>query len=196
MRIVISGTPASGKSSVAKVVAKKLSLKHYSMGDFQRELANEHGVDIVEWGRMESEDEKYDHMVDERQAKIGREQDDFVIDSWLGAKFIPDAIKFLIDADPDVRAKRRLEHKRDEESYETLEEVRKEMDRREAINRERWMRYYSFDYTDKANYDYVVDTSSKTIEAVADEIIALIKEKHLNNTHNSSEKPGSKGFST
>jgi len=179
MKIVISGTPASGKSSVAKLVAKKLGLKHFSMGDFQRELAKEHGVDIVTWGKMEAEDEKFDHMVDERQTKIGKEQDDFVIDSWLGAHFVPDAVKIYVDADIVVRAKRRLKHKRKEEDYSDLTQVKSEMERREEINKERWFRYYEFDYTDRNNYDYVIDTTTISIEQVAEDIIEKLQ-KHLN----------------
>jgi len=179
MKIVISGTPASGKSSVAKLVAKKLGLKHFSMGDFQRELAKEHGVDIVTWGKMEADDEKYDKMVDDRQKKIGEENDDFVIDSWLGAHFIPDAVKFYVDAKIDIRAKRRLAHKRKEEDYSDLDQVKNEMERREKINKERWYRYYQFDYTDKTNYDYVIDTSIISIEQVTDDIIQKLR-KHLN----------------
>jgi len=145
MKIVISGTPASGKSSVAKLVAKKMGYRHYSMGDLQRELAREHGVDIVEWGIMESQDPAYDRMVDERQTIIGKESDNFVVDSRMGAYFIPHAVKFFVDADEKVRAQRRLQHKRAEEQYSSIEAVKKEMGRRESYNQERFMRYYGFD---------------------------------------------------
>lgn len=188
MKIIISGTPASGKSSVAKLLAKKLGYRHFSMGDFQRELAQEHGVDIVEWGRLESMDPKYDRMVDERQAKIGQENDDFVIDSWLGAHFIPDAFKIFIDADRSVRAERRLKHKRTEEQYDTIGKVEAEMERREGYNKERWLRYYGFDYTDHKNYDLIIDSSKDSIEELTE---TIIKSLHLNMNDSSKDRTAS-----
>jgi len=191
MQITISGTPASGKSSVAKLLAKKLDYKHYSMGDFQRDLAKERGVDIVELGRIEAKSDELDRMVDEKQADLGKEQDNFVIDSWLGAHFIPSAIKIFIDADIDVRAKRRLSHKRKEEDYSNLEKVKEEMQKREAINKERWQRYYQFDYSDENNYDLTIDSSDIIVEQVVERIIDYLEGEHLNMKPDSTEQASS-----
>jgi CMP/dCMP kinase len=170
MKIVISGPAASGKSSVAKLLAQKLGYRHFSMGDVQRDLAKRHGIDWMEWHKLEASDEKYDRMVDEHQTEIGQENDDFVIDSWLGACFIPDAFKVWIDAPIRIRVQRRLHHKRPEEDYGTPEEVEKNITARENMNRERWKRMYRFDYKDMKNYDLVVDTSKIGIEQVVDRI--------------------------
>jgi predicted cytidylate kinase len=177
MKIVICGPGASGKSSVAKLVAKELGYRHYSMGDFQRELAAERGLSIAEWGRLEASDDKYDRVVDQRMANIGKKEDDFVIDTWLGAHFVPDAIKVYVDAEIAIRAGRRLKHKRPTEHYPTLDEVRKGMLERESVNRERWIRYYGFDYADMSHYDLVIDTSEISIPQVVDRVLDFIKAK-------------------
>jgi CMP/dCMP kinase len=192
MKIVVCGPGASGKSSVAKLLAKKLGYKHYSMGDVQRELAREKGLSITEWGRKEATDDSYDRMVDARMAAIGKEQDNFVIDAWLGAHFVPDAVKIYVDADKMTRAKRRLSHKRSEEHYQTIEEVRKYMADREAVNRERWYRYYGFDYSDMRHYDLVIDSSPISIEQVTERILAFLKQKHLNTGQSSKTKAASR----
>ncbi len=191
MKIVISGSPASGKSSVGKLLAKRLGMRHYSMGDLQREIAKEKNLDIVELGRLESRDDSLDRMVDERQERIGAEEDGFVIDSWLGAKFIPDALRIFIDADVDVRAKRRLAHKRAEETYDDLDSVRENMQRRERLNRDRWIRYYDFDYADKKNYDLVLDSSHIGIEEVVDRIEEFIKTEALKTREDSEAQAAS-----
>lgn len=44
MIITISGYPGSGKSTIADIIAKKLKLKRYSVGNFRRELAKKRGI--------------------------------------------------------------------------------------------------------------------------------------------------------
>ena len=58
----------------------------------------------------------------------------------LGCK-IPE----LLDADIKVRA-RRITQERKAESYEKPYEAMLTMKQREATNRERWIRYYDYDY--------------------------------------------------
>jgi CMP/dCMP kinase len=192
MKIVVCGPGASGKSSVAKLLANELGFRHYSMGDVQRELARENGLSITEWGRKEATDDKYDRMVDTRMSEIGKKEDDFVIDAWLGAHFVPDAVKIYIDADAMTRAKRRLAHRRSEENYKTIDEVLKYMTDRETVNRERWYRYYGFDYSDMRHYDLVIDSSDISIEQVVARIIRFIKQKHLNTANSSKVKAASR----
>ena len=110
--------------------------------------------------------------------------------AWLGAHFIKDAIKFFIDANLATRAKRRLDHKRKEEKYRDMEQVKEEMAKREGYNKERWYRYYKFDYTDKNNYDYMIDTTDTSIEEVTENIIKILQ-KHLNTKPKTTKGTGS-----
>ncbi|MFO8015868.1 MAG: AAA family ATPase, partial [Candidatus Woesearchaeota archaeon] len=48
MKITISGKPGSGKSTVARLVAERLGLNHYSLGDMQREVAREKCISMAE----------------------------------------------------------------------------------------------------------------------------------------------------
>lgn len=177
MIITISGLPGSGKSSVAKMLAEKLHYKHYSMGDLQRELAKEHGLTIKEWGEFEKKDPKYDHMIDDKQTALGKEKDNFVIDSWLAPKFIPHAVKIFLKADIDVRVKRRLYHKRKEEQFKEFEEAKKDMLEREKINTDRWLTFYSYDYHDEDNYDYIIDANQGSVQEIVDTIVRKINKE-------------------
>ncbi len=178
MKIIISGQPGSGKSTVAKFVAERLGFKHYSSGDFQRELAKERGLTIKELGDLEAKDPALDKLVDKRQEDFGKTHDSFVMDSWLGAKFIPDAVKILLVGSKEKRAKRIFGDKkstRSVEKYSDLQDAIKQMEERDKTNIERWMRYYNFDYTDKSKYDLVVDTTNISAEKVVEKVLEFVK---------------------
>jgi CMP/dCMP kinase len=171
MRITISGTAGSGKSTVARELAKMLGYKHYSMGDIQREIAKEKGLTIVELGELEKKDPSIDKMIDDRQKKLGKTEDDFVIDSWLSSLFIPNSFKIFLDADIEVRAKR-IAKEREAEKYDTPEQAIKAIKQREKTNRERFLKFYNYDFMDKKNYDLVIDTAGKDILEIVEKIIS------------------------
>ena len=163
MIIAISGTAGSGKSTIAKMLAIKLKYKHYSMGDFQREIAKEKKISIEELGELEKKDPAIDRMVDDRQRQLGNENN-FVIDSWLSAFFIKNSYKIFMDADLKERAKRILD--REPEHYKNLKDAMNKIKKREETNRERWKNFYGYDFKDKKNYHLYIDTSGKSIDAV------------------------------
>ncbi len=180
MIITISGQPGTGKSTVAKKLAMKLSFERKSSGDFQRQLANEKGISIKELADLESKDPALDKMVDERQKKFGEQYDDFVMDTWLGAKFIPHSVKIYLYADEDIRAKRIFHDKEnkirlDSEKLSNFEETKQNMVSRDNNNIERWKRYYDFDYTEKSHYDLTIDTSDIDSDEVIQKILNFIK---------------------
>lgn len=174
MIITISGHAGSGKSTIAEILARRLGYEHYSIGAIQRMIAKEKGVSITELGKLEAEDGSLDRMVDEKQKELGK-KDNIVVDSWLGAFFIPHSVKIFLDASIDVRAKRRTEQRKEGEKFKNENEAKKDMLEREEINRKRWLKYYGFDYADKRNYDYCINTDSMSAEETAEYIISLLK---------------------
>ena len=177
MIITVSGMAGSGKSTTAKLLAKKLGYKHYSAGDMQREIAEELKISIEELGRLEAKDEKYDHMVDNKFRELGRREDNFVADGWLLVHFIPHAIKIFLTIDVDEAVKRRMKQPRETEKYSGNEEAKALLMKRQEVNRERWLRYYGFDYTDKSNYDLIVDTTNIPPEKVAEKILEFVRSR-------------------
>ncbi|MFW6220676.1 MAG: (d)CMP kinase [Nanoarchaeota archaeon] len=171
MIITLSGTPASGKSSIAKLLAKKLGYKHYSMGDLQRDIAKQKGITITELGILQSKDKSIDLMIDEKQKNLGLNEDNFVLDSRLSAKFINNSIKIFVDADPIIRAQRRFNEKRDGENFDDLDKTIENMALREKINQERFIKFYDFDFLDLTNYDLIIDSSSLNINECVDKIV-------------------------
>ena len=136
MIITISGKAGSGKSTVAKELAKKLKLGHYSVGDLMREMAKAKGISLFELGRKAEKDKKIDKELDNRQIELGKKEDNFVIDGRLTSLFIPKAdLKVFLDCDDQVRAKRILKEGRNDEKNKSLKETIKDIKKREESER-------------------------------------------------------------
>lgn len=177
--ITISGRPGSGKSVVAKALAKKLKLKHYSTGDFMRAMAKRRGVTLLELSEKAKLDHgKIDRQLDAYQKKLGATQTDFVIDARLGFHFIPHAIKIFLDVEPKVAAARIVKQRRGGvEKIRTLAEATRELAKRTRLERERYKKYYGVDYMQKKNYDLTINTTRRSIGGVVKQILGFLKRK-------------------
>ncbi|MCK4300860.1 MAG: cytidylate kinase family protein [Planctomycetes bacterium] len=180
MIITISGAPGSGKSSVAQELARRLDLKHYSIGDLRRRVARERGMTIDQYNRLGETTDETDREPDEYQARLGREEDDFVIDSRLGFHFIPQSFRVRLDVEPQVGAQRIFRAQRTgeqaERRYQSVEEVLRANQARETSDRKRYQMYYGVVREEDRHYDLVVDTTEKTIDEVVGVIIREVEQ--------------------
>ena len=171
MIIAISGKAGSGKSTVAKEVAKKLGLKHYSVGDLMRQLAKERKMPLNELSRLAEKDKSIDMELDKKTIGL-RGEDNFVIDGRLTAYFLPYAdLRVFLDCDDEVRAERILKDNRNDEKSKNLKELIKKIRQREQSERKRYSRLYKIDYRNKKLYNLIIDTTHLDIREVVDEII-------------------------
>ena len=176
MIITISGTPGSGKSTVGKLVAKKLNLKHYSTGDFMREMAAERGITLAELGELAKVNDTIDKALDCRQVNLGKTEDNFVIDGRLSYHFIPNSIKIFIDADIKERARRIVQDSpnRSTEDATDIDETIASISKRKNVEQERYRKYYNLDPYEHDNYDLVIDATIPSAEEVADKIVDFV----------------------
>jgi len=179
MIIALGGRAGSGKSTIAKAVAKKLGYRHYSMGDLQRQIAKEKGISLLELGKLEENDDSFDRELDRKQKELGEKEDNFVIDGRLSAFFIPNALKIFLDADPKTRAERILKDRREMEQSKDLKAMLKSIEQREASENKRYKTYYGFDCYDPRHYDTVIDSTSLGVEQVVEKVLALVKKRRL-----------------
>ncbi len=171
MIITISGLPGSGKSTVAKLLAKKLGYVHHSTGDFMGELAVKRGVSLLELSKLAEKDSSIDKAIDDRLVEL-QEEDDLVIDSRLGFHFIPNSVKIFLDVDPDIGATRVFGNPRpDEKENKTIALTKANIAKRIASERMRYKKYYGVDCYEKKYYDIVVDTSERAPEEVVQKIL-------------------------
>jgi predicted cytidylate kinase len=173
MIIALGGKAGSGKSTVAKLLAKKLNYRHYSMGDFQREIAKQRNLSIFELSKLEEKDPSIDKEVDNLQTSLGN-KDNFVIDSRLGFHFIPKAKKIFLDADFEVRARRILNDKARKENNKNLEKAKENIKQREASEIARYKKYYNLNPYNKKNFDNIIDTSNSNPEEIVNNILSSL----------------------
>jgi len=178
MIITITGNLGSGKSTVAKLVAQKLDLKHYSTGDFMRQMATERGVDLLELNKIAEKDKSVDKELDDRQIKLGKTENNFIIDARLGWHFIPHSIKIFLDVTDEEAARRIFSDQRTtEKPYNTIQEAMENIRKRRESEKKRYRELYGLDYYDKKNYDLIVDTTKITAEQVAEKTVDFVRSK-------------------
>lgn len=159
MIITISGKAGSGKSTTAKELAKKLNLKHYSIGDLMRQIAKEKGISLMELSKQAEKDLSIDQELDKKQIDL-RKKDNFVIDGRLTAFFIPNAsLKVFLDCDDKIRAERILKEGRKDEGSKSIEELMEKIRQREQSEKKRYREIYNVDYADKKLYNLIIDTT-------------------------------------
>ena len=177
MRITISGSPGSGKSTVAKDIARKLELEHYSAGGYYRQMAEERKLNVLEFARLAEQDPSIDEELDQWLVGIGRTKDNFVVDARLGWHFIPKSIKIFLNANLKERARRIFSDDVRNEHHITLERTQKDILQREASEKTRYAEKYGIDYFDESGYDLVIDTTHEPVERVVEEIIKFVEGK-------------------
>jgi len=175
--ISISGLPGAGKSAVAKSIAEKLELKHFYMGGVIRQMAKEKGMTLAEFY---SQSKDVDKLVDDYLIKLGKEQNNFLVESRTAFHFIPHSIKIYLDVDKKVVAERifketKEENDRNEKKYESVEEALKSINDRLEMEAERYAKLYDLDVHDKAYYDIILNTTDLTIEEVKAKLLNLIE---------------------
>ena len=180
MILTIAGTPGSGKSTIAELLAKKLNLKHYSIGDFMRAQAKKRGITIAELNQQARTDRTIDDDNDKQLVELAKKEDNFVIDARLGWHFIPKSVKVLLMVSEDEAARRIFAARRpDEKEDTTLEKTKDEIRKRFASEQERYKKLYNLDYAEPVNYDLVIDTTKLTPEKVVQQIADFLKKRKL-----------------
>lgn len=179
MIITISGLPGSGKTSVGKLLAKRLDLKFYSIGDLRGKMAMDRGLTIDQLNEIGMKEKWTDREADEYQKKLGENDDNFVIESRLGFYFIPKSVKIFLEVDPRKAAERIFRNQRpDEKRKETVEDVLGSIRKRMKSDETRYQKYYKVDFLDKSHYDIIIDTTDLTAAQVVDKIIKFIEKRN------------------
>lgn len=176
MRITISGTPGSGKSTIAQFLAEKMDLERYYMGGILRELSKKRGLTLRQYLELGEKDPTVDKEVDDYQVSLA-DEDDWVIEGRTSFHLLPDSIKVFITVSPQVGVQRIFDDKkeRNEGSFNTVEDLMIETEKRMQSDRKRYHKYYGIDVFDPENYDIVIDTTDLSLEEAEKKTLDAIK---------------------
>lgn len=164
--ITIAGSLGSGKSSTAKSVAAALSYEHFSSGDMFRQIGAQRGISIEEVSHHRDVDKLVDTTLEEK----GKTENNLVIDSRTAWHWIPESFKVFLLLDPSVAAERIFADVqkgiRMSEHQATVEEMRASIDRRFAIEQDKYRKLYDMDPTNPLHFDLIINTKNLDLKTV------------------------------
>lgn len=170
--VCISGMAGTGKSTLAKKLAKKYGLKYYSGGDALKVLASEEGYDTSSRGWWESpeglrflerreKDAQFDKAVDEKLLEYAK-SGNVLLDSWTMPWLIKSGFKIWLLASTEKRAARVAVRDR-----LPLKEALKVLQEKEAKTKAIYKKLYGFALDeDFKPFDLVLDTDDLNAEEV------------------------------
>jgi len=176
MKLTISGTPGSGKSSVAYKLCKQLDLTYYDLGKIRRKLASEKKITLEELNKLGEKEKWTDKEPDKFMEKIGKKENNFIFVGRLAYYFIPDSIKIYLKCDIKTGAKRIFNDNisRSVEKYNSIEEYIIKLKERTNNDIKRFEKYYNINPYDETKYDLVIDTTNLSIYEVINQILIFI----------------------
>lgn len=179
MIITISWKAGSGKGTISKILTEKLGYDYISIGNMKRDLATTMGLTISEFNalwELPENKEMFDIKYEEYQKKLDVNAN-VILDSRLGFYCQPEAFKVFLDVS-DEEAARRIygDKQRTGDAYASIQAVQEATEKRNIDDTNRYKELYGIDITDKNNFDFVVDTTGKIPQQVADEIIEVFNE--------------------
>jgi cytidylate kinase len=184
--VCISGMAGTGKSTLAKKLARKYGLKYYSGGDALKALAAEEGGNVSSNGWWESpeglaflrqreNDWKFDKAVDNKLLEYAQ-QGNVLLDSWTMPWLLKIGFKIWLLASIEKRAERVAE--RDKITVEDALQILKE---KEARTKAIYQKLYGFTLgEDYAPFNLVLDTNNLNAEEVFQILCKVLDEIVIN----------------
>lgn len=153
MKIIITGTPGTGKTIAADVLGKALKKRVVHINDFAKK------------NRLFIGKARGSYIVDLNKLKRKLASEDGVLESHLLCEFsLPNSVVFVLRCDPKVLAKRLLKRKYLRRKIKENLEV-------EALD------YCTIKAEKNYRRVYDVDTTHRTISQAVRKIIAILKKK-------------------
>ena len=202
-KISLAGDLGSGKSTVSDILMERLGAEYYSTGRIVRDIAQSHGMSVVELNVYMETHPEIDHEIDDGLKALSDVDKFLIIDSRMAWHFTKGTFKVYLSCDLEVSAARIMNANRQGEHSETFEETVNSTRQRRESEKKRYMEQYGVDIKDLGNYSLVLDTTYATPEEVAQALIsefdkwkedkghscALISPERLNYQDDTAEVP-------
>ncbi len=172
--ITISGLPGSGTSTLSKALSAQKGWVYLNTGQVFRQMAQEAGVSLAEYGRRAEADAAIDRQLDARMVELacGTEPGCVLegrLMGWMVHRRQLPALKVWIHADTETRA-RRVSSRDDQDLPQAMTAILK----RENSERLRYALHHEIDLTDTSIYDLVLDSGCATPDELQAEVLAAL----------------------
>ncbi len=180
MIITITGKPCSGKGSISKMFCQKYNFDYMCVGDMMREMALKNNQTILEFQQSNPNIKDIDNMLDSYTENVGKTRldENLMIDSRLAWHFIPKSFKVFVDVDWTTAGNRLIGADRDSETAKDTDSATESLKNRWETENKRYQELYNIDNCNLNNYDFVVNSSNKTVEELV-EIIKIAYEEFM-----------------
>jgi cytidylate kinase len=184
--ITISGTPGSGKSTIAKALCKKFKAKRVYVGHYMRELARQRKMTLAELNHLAQSDPNIDIKADQETAKKARrlaKKYPVVVEGRVQFYFLPESTKIFIKCNITESAKRiwkdlqdeKKSKQRNEAKVRNITDLKKEILIRKKSELLRYKKYYNLNHYLAKNYDFILDTSDIDAQKAIAKTITFLK---------------------
>jgi CMP/dCMP kinase len=157
--ITISGLPGSGTSTLSRMLAAHTGWTYLNTGAVFRQLAQEAGVTLPEFGRRAEADADIDRQLDARMlqladaAEVGCVLEGRLM-GWMAHRHQLPALKVWLDATPTTRVGRVASR-----DGQDLLRAEVEIEERERSERLRYLLHHDIDLADTSIYDLILDSA-------------------------------------
>ena len=183
--IIISGMPASGKTTVAGILSRRLNRRTVGIGDVLKEIAGERGYKISGEGWWETPEGMRFHKERDSNPEFDKEADkrlislvkkgDVIVTSYTAPWIADEGFKIWLSAEESNRAERMA--KRDNTDLGKADKATRMRDREDH---DLYKSLYNFELgKDLKPFDLVVDTNDITADEVAERILKKLKELNI-----------------
>ncbi|MCF7906682.1 cytidylate kinase family protein [Patescibacteria group bacterium] len=170
LTITVSGLAGSGKSTVAKEIARFFNLRLINAGDLFREYAQEKNLPLDQVSN--SLPAEIDYQIDKMTLDYVQKGECVVVgrlSAWVAGQWAD--CKIFVEAEQKIREERVAS--RDELTSSEAAQKVKNRDERDA---QRYEKLYQIDLNDKSIYDLIIENNQISLEELKKQIIEKVKE--------------------
>ncbi|MFA6107710.1 MAG: AAA family ATPase [Candidatus Latescibacterota bacterium] len=171
--VTVSGPPGSGTSTACRLLVERLGWFYVNAGGIFRQLAEEAGLSLAEYGRRAEVDPRIDRELDNRMVELARTRAPIVLEGrltgWMAVCHGLEALRVWLDAPAAVRCQR--VGRRDRQNGDQALAAMLERERSEST---RYALHHGIRLEDLSIYHLVIDTGVDRPEVVVDRILARL----------------------
>ena len=168
LKISLSWPAGSGKTTLMNAIVAKYGMETTDVGKvFFRDRAIARWLTVAEYDKLVESDPQEDREIEEEVRQFVQNCPKDIIVWWrMWFHIMPEIISIRLDVSPDEWAERIFLQDRgqQEKKYASVQEALEASQNRMERLRQRLLKVYGVDFTDKTQYTKVIDTTGKTFE--------------------------------